>query len=534
MTPVIPETADLAILGGGINGAGLARVATAEGRSVVLFEKDDYASGTSGRSTKLIHGGLRYLEHGHVGLVYESLRERGALVLGVPHLVKPLAFLLPSYQGDPRPTWKLRAGLALYDVLAGSRSIGRHAWLSARAARALAPGLRASGLAGAGLYFDAQVNDARLVLEDILWASSHGATCVNHCPVNAVAVRSSRRVELEYHHLPSGTSGRTTVRCLVVAAGPWTDRVQKDLMGRETRWLRPTRGTHIVVPEILGSHAVFGASPVDGRMFFVIPWRGYSLVGTTDIDDAGDPDHTAPTLAEMDYLLDGVAHYFPAVGLSRDSIVSAFAGLRPLVRAQASYASSVSREDRIVREGPVVSVLGGKLTTYRAMANKTWSRTRELLPPPERPRLTDGAWPATQPTAGFSAARAAANWSSALSLPLALCESLASFYGESAVEVLKLARDDPTLKEPLGEGCPEVGAQVAHAVLREHAQHLDDVLLRRITVGMGRHRVGPAVNRAAEIMARLMGWDAARQAEELARYRVALYPRVPLDSTART
>jgi glycerol-3-phosphate dehydrogenase len=524
----IPQTVDLAILGGGINGAGLARLAATQGWSVVLFEKGDYASGTSGKSTKLVHGGLRYLEHGHVGLVYESLRERAALLGTVPHLTRPLGFLLPCYRGDPRPPWKLRAGLILYDLLAGSRNQNQHTWLSAAAARALAPGLREDGRLGCGLYFDAQVDDARLVLEDVLRAERRGATCLNHCPVVAIDEQKRGGVSVSYRHLLSGETGSIAARCLAITAGPWTDRVVSGLLGRDSRILRTTRGTHLVLPRLLDRHAVLATSPVDGRVFFVIPWLTQTLVGTTDIDDAGNPDDTCPTEEEIAYLLDGVSYYFPSAHLSRDSVVAAFAGLRPLVRADAPHASSVSREDRVLREGSIVTVVGGKLTTYRVMARRALGSVREVLGSSE-PELP--GWPSLERAPGPPSPREQANWAQQYRVLPDTCRHLAATYGSTAVEVLERTRRDRSLCEPLAEGSTEILAQVAHAALGEHAAHLDDALLRRLRIGYLPGRAGEAAQRACRVMAQALGWDQQREREELARYLAELHPRAPAGAT---
>jgi glycerol-3-phosphate dehydrogenase len=527
----IPRAVDLAILGGGINGAGLARLSASQGWSVVLFEKGDYASGTSGKSTKLIHGGLRYLEHGHVGLVHESLRERAVLLGTLPHLIRPLGFLLPCYRGDARPPWKLRAGLALYDLLAGSRNENRHAWLSAAATRALAPGLREEGRTGCGLYFDAQVNDARLVLEDVLTAEQLGAVCRNHCPVVAIEELGTGGVSVTYRHLASGKTGSVVARCLAIAGGPWTDRVVSGLLGRSSHLLRTTRGTHLVLPRLLDRHAVLATSPLDGRVFFVIPWLTQTLVGTTDIDDTGDPDDTRPTEEETAYLLDGVSHYFPSAHCSRDSVVAAFSGLRPLVRTQAGHASSVSREERIFREGAIVTVVGGKLTTYRVMARKALAHVREVLGSsrPERP-----GWPSPEGAPRPPSPREQAAWAAEYRIPPDTCRHLAATYGAAALRVLERTRSDRSLCEPLAQGSAELSAQVAHAALAEHAVHLDDLLLRRLDAGYLPGRAGMVAERAARVMARALGWDEAREREELARYRAELHPRAATGSAPWT
>jgi glycerol-3-phosphate dehydrogenase len=520
----IPEQADLAVVGGGINGAGIAALAARAGLSVVLFEKGDFASGTSSRSTKLIHGGIRYLEQMRFPLVFESLHERRFLLEEAPHLVRPLPFLLPSYREDARPAWMLRAGLSLYDALAGRHNLHRHRWLSPERTLSLAPALRSQGLRGCGLYHDAQVNDARLVLEDVLAAESHGAVCLNDTPVVGAETRRDGRVTLHYRHLPSGSAGTLHARCVANTTGPWTNETARMLSRGHRDLVRPTRGTHVVVPRVLPDHAVLVMSRSDRRIFFVIPWRDYSLVGTTDLDDPGDPDRVAPTEEEIAYLLEGAARVFPGASWGRERVLAAFAGLRPLAYSAGGHASSVSREDRILREGPVLTVLGGKLTTYRSMARKALRLAGSVLGVPFR----------SAPFPAFPGSPAVP-WQAFLltQVPLGCREAgltpgqsahLAGLYGARAPVLLELLKADPALKEPLHPGRPETLAQVAYAVLREKALHLSDVLLRRLEIGYTEGRTGASDEKASRLMAKLLGWDEGRRKAELADYRGQLQP----------
>jgi len=525
MKPAIPSEADLAVIGGGINGAGVAALAARAGLKVVLFEKGDFASGTSSRSTKLIHGGIRYLEQFRFPLVFESLRERRRLLDQAPHLVRPLPFLLPSYREDERPAWMLRLGMTFYDLLAGRSNIHRHRWLDAPQALALAPSLKPDGLRGCGLYYDGQVNDARLVLEDILAAESQGATCLNDSPVDRVDSRADGGMDVHYRHLPSGSSGAIRVRCLANTTGPWANQVSRMIVKEHRDLVRPTRGSHIVLPQLMGSHAVLVMSKRDRRIFFVIPWRGYSLVGTTDLDDAGDPDRTCPTEEEIGYLLEESSRVFPGATWGREKVVAAFSGLRPLAWAEGGHASSVSREDRILREGPVLTVLGGKLTTYRSMARKALRAAESVLgvpfhsiPFPDLPGAPSIPWQA------FLVTKIPA-WAREFGLPPGQAAHLALMYGERTPRVLALMRDDPSLKTPLHPERPETLAQVAFAVREEKALHLSDVMLRRLEIGYSTQRTGEADEKASRLMAHLLGWDEKKRLEELADYRGQLFPK---------
>src|ERR1700722_2117280 len=311
MSQTLPGQVDLLIIGGGINGAGLAALAAHSGFSVVLLEKGDFASGTSSKSTKLIHGGIRYLEQARFPLVFEALHERSHLLKLAPHLGHPLAFLLPVYNVDQRLPWKLKIGLWLYDLLAGVHNIARHQWFSPSETLELAPTLRGEGLLGCGLYYDAQVNDARLVLENILAAEQAGAHCLNYHQALSTSDTNGSFTEIRFQDLQSGKENNISARCVVNASGPWANQTAKLFQTDSAPLVRPTRGTHLVVEQVLGEKAVLITTRQDKRVIFVIPWRGYSLVGTTDLDDSGDPDQTKPSEAEIDYLLTEAARLFP-------------------------------------------------------------------------------------------------------------------------------------------------------------------------------------------------------------------------------
>src|ERR1035441_9641695 len=267
MNPSEMKQVDLAIIGGGINGAGLAAQAAHSGFSVALFEKGDFASGTSSKSTKLVHGGIRYLEQGRFSLVFESLHERKRLMEEAPHLVHPISFLLPCYSGDKVPAWKLKIGLWLYDLLAGTQNIAKHRWFSGPETLEKAPSLNPVGLSGCGLYFDAQVNDSRLVLENILAAEGAGAGCFNYCAATQIE-RNPNGFKVSYRDERSGQSEVVTASCLVNASGPWAGQTAKFLSDKTDPLVRPTRGTHIVVPEILPHHALL-ITTKDNRVGFV-------------------------------------------------------------------------------------------------------------------------------------------------------------------------------------------------------------------------------------------------------------------------
>jgi glycerol-3-phosphate dehydrogenase len=342
------------------------------GLSVALVEKGDFASGTSSASTKLIHGGLRYLEHFDLRLVFESCRERRVLQRIASHLVRPLSFFIPVYKGDKRPLWMVRAGLALYDLLALFRNTHVHGLLSPAEAVKQEPTLKREGLKGVAVYWDCRMDDARLCLENVISAAEAGADVANYVEVVDLMHESGKIVGARVVDREDDREYEVSARMVVNAAGPWLDRV-RSLDGPSEAVLRTTRGTHIMVPRInSGSEAIYLASGRDERLFFVIPWGEMSLIGTTNVDYSGEPEDVEPTEEDITYLLEESARHLAGAGLTRSCVAAAFAGLRPLVRdGKAEHASKVSREHSVLQSPTgLVSVAGGKYTTYRAVAEQ--------------------------------------------------------------------------------------------------------------------------------------------------------------------
>ena len=354
------EHFDVLVIGGGIFGAGVARDAVLRGLRVALIEQADFASGASSRSSKLIHGGLRYLEQGAFGLVAESCRERYRLRQLAPHLVKLQPFIFPFQAGDPRPRWKIRAGLQLYDVLAGRHSLGRHRHLTATELTELEPTLQTTSRRGAVLYYDCREDDARFCIETIRHAADCGAVCANYCELTGLRQQGDRTVAGQVRDRQTGTDFEITAQFFVNATGPWLERFAGP--GR----LSPTKGVHLVVPALTRSHAITFQAHCDGRILFVIPWGDCSLVGTTDTDWTGNPADARATATDVEYLLDEVRRLFPAV----EAPLTTFAGVRPLLRSTAT-ASARHREHKIIRRGSnLFSIAGGKYTTFRLVAQQ--------------------------------------------------------------------------------------------------------------------------------------------------------------------
>jgi glycerol-3-phosphate dehydrogenase len=476
---------DLLILGGGITGAGVALDAALRGFRVALLDKSDFASGTSSMSSKLVHGGLRYLEHGQLPLVYEALHERRLLLRNAPHLVHPLRFILPFYEGARVPSWKWRAGLVLYDLLAGAGNLRRSRPLTHRQLRREFPGLRAKGLGSGAEYFDAQMEDARLCIEAIRTAAGHGACVANYVEAVAFHKQGTTITGVQAIDRVTGEEFPIRARQVLNATGPWVDAVCRWAGDATGPHLRPTKGVHLVAPDRKLSAAFLLLHPADGRVFFVIPWLGKTLIGTTDTDYDGSPDDVAVTPADSAYLLDGFNHYFTPT-LEATAVLSSFAGLRPLIRAKPGEPSSRSREFRLF-ESPsgLLSAAGGKYTTYRHMAEEITNTIAKRLgrhrPCQTRESPLDGA-----PRASWRwfARREPVALAGRHDLPEDAARHLVNRYGRRAAEVAAYLDDYPALAKPVVAGEPDLRVEFLYHREHEMAIEVRDFLLRRTRLGL--------------------------------------------------
>jgi len=476
---------DLLVLGGGITGAGVALDAVLRGLRVALIDKGDFASGTSSRSSKLVHGGLRYLEHRDFHLVYEALHERGRLLDNAPHLVHPLRFVLPFYEGARVRSWKFRVGLILYDLLAGTHNIRRSRALALPHLRREFTELRAEGLHGGAEYFDAQMDDARLCLEVLRTAALHGAIIVNY--VEAISfdraggtIRGVRAVDRR-----SGRELSIEARQVLNATGPWGDAVRRLAGDDGEALLQPTKGVHLILPSRGFSAAFLLLHPADGRVFFVLPFYNKMLLGTTDTVCDDSPDKLSVTPEDVEYLLAGFNHYFtPPVSAS--DVLNSFAGLRPLIRARPGQPSDLPREF-LLHTSPsgLLTAAGGKYTTYRHMAEIiTDTVVRRLgLSRPCRTRSfqLDGA--PRQPWRQFRAS-AIRSLTSTCQLSDETAAHLTERYGRRAVEVADYLQRDPALGRQVVDGEPDILAEFAYQRDHEMAVTPADFLLRRTRLGL--------------------------------------------------
>ena len=522
---------DAVVIGGGMAGAGVARDLALRGASVALFEKGDFASGTSSKSSKLIHGGLRYLELGDFKLVRESLREKKTLERLAPHLVRPLPFLVPVYRGAPRGLITVRIGMWLYDLLTPGKTTERYRVLRPVEALTMEPSVRAEDLRGAGYYFDdLLLYPERLCLENVLSAARHGARTFNYCEVEEF-VHGRRGIEgVKVRDLLSGQVQAVRAATVVNCAGPWVDRIRAAarVADRSPRVVRTTKGIHCLLPRMT-DRAVY-LSARDERMIFVIPWREFSLVGTTDTDFEGDPDRLWATREEVTYLLEEVAKVLPDKRATFDNVSYTYAGVRPLSfepGASASpggAASKVSREHKVIPEGPdgrFFSVTGTKLTCFRSLAQDVGDRVMRALGRPEKARTARFTLDGADEEVGKIEARVWMDVSeemAATGLSRGTLRTLVETYGRAYPRVLELGRKLPDGFERLCPSNPEIVAQLHHALREEQAVSLQDVLLRRTGIGQSRCQGLDCAEPIAARMAELGGWTRRRLDAELEAY----------------
>ncbi|GAB7099751.1 glycerol-3-phosphate dehydrogenase/oxidase [Thermobifida fusca] len=516
---------DVLVVGGGIVGAGVALDAVARGLSVGLVEARDFASGTSSRSSKLIHGGLRYLEHLDFPLVREALTERGLLLSRIaPHLVRPVPFLFPLRSHWERPY--IGAGVALYDALAlsGTRTRGLpgHRHLSRRAALRIFPALRRDALVGAVQYWDAQVDDSRYVVMVLRTAATYGAHIASRTQAvgflrEGEHVTGARVVDLE-----TGREFAVRAKQVVNAAGVWTDEIQEMVGGRGQIHVRASKGVHLVVPRDR-IHASSGLIlRTEKSVLFVIPWGRHWILGTTDTAWDLDKAHPAASRTDIDYVLNRVNAVLKTP-LTRDDVEGVYAGLRPLLAGESEETSRLSREHTVAHPVPgLVLIAGGKYTTYRVMAKDAVDAVAHGLGGGVPPSVTDRL-----PLVGADGYFALWNQRRILArrtgLHVSRIQHLLRRYGSLIHEVLGLIAEQPDLKQPLTGADDYLRAEVVYAVRYEGARHLDDVLSRRTHIAIETWDRGlAAAEEAAQLMAGPLGWDDAQIAREVEYYRARI------------
>ena len=504
-----PKRYDIAVIGAGVNGAGIARDAAMRGLRVAIFEQNDICSGTSAISSRLIHGGLRYLEYGEFPLVFESLRERILLRKLAGHLVKPIRICIPIYESATRGPLLIRLGMILYDLLSVGKTMPGHDMLDRDEAIEAEPGLERNGLRAAARYYDAQVPYAeRLVLENLLAARAAGADVSTYTRVDRIQVKNGAVSGLSWTDMLTGATGGCDASVVVNAAGPWVDDVLASA-GKTTRKLiGGTKGSHIVVSPFAGApaDACYVEAAADGRPFLIIPRNGLYLIGTTDIRYDGDLNEIRASGAEVDYLLDETNRVFPSAKLGRADIHYAYAGVRPLPQRKHGPEGSITRKHIIKKNRRIarglMSIIGGKLTTYRNLAEQTVDKAGRLL----GRRLPACRTRDTRLPGAYRREEARERLQASGLLAADGVDRMLDIYGGRSIEVLAIAREE---KRTMFE------AEVVFAFREEMARTLTDVVHRRVMTGLDADQGRSRYEDIADIAAKERGWDGAEREAQL-------------------
>lgn len=516
---------DLAIIGGGIAGVGVAQNAAARGLSVLLLEKSDFSSGTSSKTTKLIHGGLRYLETFHFNLTRQLCEERERLKNLAPHLVKDFSFVLPMMKDATLFNLKINAGLTLYDLLAISKGIPHcHSILSKRSLSELAPALNASEVGGGLKFFDAITDDSRMVLTVLKSACNLGAVALNYMQVDGLSTddKTGAIFQANCHDRVSGKREAFRAKVFVNATGVWTDGILNILAKAQSQRVVPSKGIHIIVPaSAFETNTALFLPTKDKRFVFVVPWLRALMIGTTDELYTGDIDRPRADADEIDYLLSVVNSYTQSQKLNRSDVTASFAGLRPLVKFDDSQdTSSMSREHLIFEsEGGLINVAGGKLTSYRIMAEEIVDKVSARFPdqrlsPANTGKTMLGGWQGKEDFLTSSAAIAAK--ARKVGIEPASIEHLIANYGNEAEYIVELAEREPHLKEKICADFPPIMAEVPFCVINEMAMCLEDLLFRRLRLGILNHKAClEAAPKVGALLKNLLNWDERRLSAEL-------------------
>jgi glycerol-3-phosphate dehydrogenase len=533
------EQFDVLVIGGGVTGFGVALDAVARGYTVALVEKADFASGTSSKSTKLVHGGIRYLPEFDFALVREALTERGILLRTAPYLVDPIGFVLPIYKGDRHPVglpfttpggiglgFILDVGLWLYDILARRGGVPRHRHLSRTRVLQLAPGLVSDGLKEGFIYYDAQTNDARLTMALVRTAAQHGAVLANYAEATSFLLEKDRVCGARVRDQLTGQEVSVRARHVINAAGIFSEEVESLLKQDPQANIEPSKGVHLVFSREdvkIGNDAIVLPETDDKRLLFMVPWESRVIFGTTD-SGSGDLSRPLTTSQDIAYLMNHLNRYL-SVSLTRKNIVSTYAGYRPLVRPGRGTKHSPARLSRThaVLESPsgLVTIVGGKMTTYRRMAQDTvdvLSRrdgSRPVHPTQKLPLYGSSGWPSVQ--------RDIETKGSALGLSPATLTHLGKNYGSEALRILQLVEGDATLGQLLISDLPYIRAEVLHACREEMALTPYDVLARRTSITLEDYQRGLGiVEEVAALMAQEQGWSPEQQTHMVEEYRAVI------------
>lgn len=509
----LEEDFDVIIIGGGVNGAGVARDAAERGLKVLLLEKNDFSYGCSAHSTRLIHGGLRYLEHFEFPLVYESLQERETLLKNYPQYVNPLGLFIPAYQGNRVPLWKLKMGMRFYDFLSTGKSMDGHKAVNLDQIGKLDMDINADGLEGGVYYFDGQVNCAeRMILDNILTAEDKGAICLNHCEVIDIITNKLQGKTIVQgvkfrDRLNSNRSFTAYGKNVINMAGPWVDKTNKLLKDTNSipidhnleKRISGTKGSHIVVRSFPGAPKDFGIyneAKSDGRPFFILPFKigmneDLYLIGTTDIfiSEHENLDGLKISQKEINYLLTETNDLFPEANLKMPDIVNTFVGVRPLAyKAKDSVEGNVTRRHFIVdhsKEGieHYYSVIGGKWTTFRSLAEEVVNKITSNKCFTKKKKTLSSEFPSNMKFYDYVREKTKL-YTAQYEVDAHTILHLIMLYGAKASEVLDLCQENPLLKNKVTTGFEDIEAQIVYAIRKEKAYTIDDIIKRRLSIGL--------------------------------------------------
>lgn len=522
---------DLLVIGGGINGAGVARDAALRGLRTILIEKGDFASGTTSWSTRLVHGGLRYLEYFEFNLVRESLREREILLKTAPHLVQPIQLTIPIYEYGSRSYWEIKAGMLLYDILSYDKTLPSHRMLPKPKLKQLFRAVNPEQLTGGAQYYDGQAEHAeRLCLENIMAAQAAGATVLNYVKVVKLHREGDRIARLSCQDERTGETFEVKAGANAVVintSGPWVDQVcdlgQPDSIG-STRKIGGTKGSHIIIDPFPGAPdtAFYVEAKADNRPFFIVPWLGLYLVGTTDLRYTGSLDQIKASDDEVDYLINETNRIFPSARITRDDVKFTYSGVRPLPYAEGKKPGSITRSHILFDHGSegvsnMISLIGGKLTTFRQvgeeMVDAAYRKMNRKAPACKtRTAPFPGAIKATDPGTKAVVDKYGDRFS------IRLIAHLFSVYGAKTMEVLSLTDDNPDLAERIVSYRPDIKAQAVYAVQSEMAFTLIDICRRRTTLSMHANYGFDALPSIVDVLRRHCGWSEEECDRQIAQY----------------
>lgn len=514
------EVFDTLVIGGGITGSGIARDLATRGLKTILFEKDDFAAGTSSKSGKLIHGGLRYLSHGHFKLVYESCRERFNLMNYVAsHLIKPIPFLMTFNAQSKYPRWFVALGLALYEILALFRNVKLFRFVSTKKLKDLEPSLVKPNLKGCLLYYDCMSLDFRLTIDTIKSAKEFGAKLFNYCEIEKIHLSQTTINKVEVRDKITNHSFQIHAKTIINASGAWGDEIIFRAGQDEKFHLKITKGIHLIFRNNLNlRHALAFSSLKDRRDIYVVPWQNYCLLGTTDTFYEKDKDHIDITSEDIDYLLESFNQLIPSAKLDRSKIISAYAGIRPLIGSDKNKKESQLPRDYSIKLNPMglISITGGKLTTYRDMAKNVVDKTLKNFFPNHN-------FKSCQTLSPISGGQKLIEYKWQDHIPQEIRQHLTSYYGSNFVIILQYADNQSTKLQTITNTSPHIWAEIDYAIHHEFTLHLLDLMQRRLTFYWFSEDNGLGVcEKIATYMGDLLGWQTKQIEQEIAAYQSAV------------